>query len=248
VATAITLRSSTDEKDARAIPPVESPENLKLNLLRQNLGTWMGAEDQFLSKQKVPIDKDSEPKWSVKDAWDSDTTAVLLVRRVVKPGLTDITIKSAVDESDLFALPPGHDPKGLTLDGLRRMIGEWLLERDQFLTRAKAPITREQEGNWLAADVATGNTVLIRREVQTVAIRLKRAEGAETESGIHFAANTKLAEVRRRLEARGDMTATDVFINSDGREQVPIGDEAIRSLQSALKDKTLQINSRADWG
>ncbi|HJS98958.1 MAG TPA: hypothetical protein VJ756_07700 [Terriglobales bacterium] len=207
----------------------------------------MKPEDEFLNGLKVPIERDSEPEWSVADVWADATPGIVLIRRSVASTRTSIAVKSATDASDLYAVPPIGDPKKLTLDGLRKMVGEWLLEGDRFLTKEKAPVALEQEGKWSVADVATDNAVLIRRDAQTVEIKLKRGD-AEIGSALRLAPGAKLADVRRRLEAGGDMAADDAFVDADGREQIPIGEEATRSLQSALKDRTLRIISRADWG
>jgi hypothetical protein len=244
----VTLRSETNGQDARAIPPIE--EGYKLDALRQKAGAWLSLDDVFLNPLNVPIERDSEPEWSVGDVWQRQSdqkTAIVLIRRAAEPPPTTITVKSVADAADLFVLPPIADPKKLTLDGLRKRIGTWLLEKDQFLSKDKVPIDRDQESQWSVAVVAADNTVLIRRDIQTVEIKIKRGD-AEIAS-VRFASNAKLKELRGRLEARGDMAADDAFVEADGKEQVPIREEQTRSVQSALsKDKGLLITSRADWG
>jgi hypothetical protein len=246
--TAITVRAATSEADARAIPPIAAPAELRLDALRRKLGAWMRAEDMFLSRAKVPIEPASEPDWTVPDVWDAATSSVVLIQRAVAAAPVRITVVSAEDATDLTTAASPVDVRQVKLDGLRTMLGVWLLERDRFLDKEKAAIERAQEAQWPVADVITGTTALIRRDAPTMRIRLKRGEAPEVDSAVRFAAATRLAEVRRGLVAHGEMEADDAFLQADGRDQVPIGDEATLPLRAVLKGGTLQLTSRSGWG
>jgi hypothetical protein len=244
--TAITVMSVTSEDDARTIPPVPDPKELKLNVLRQKLGVWMSPTDSFLTALKGPVDLDSESEWSAADLWAGGTLGKILIRRAAPPPAVRITVKSVADAGDLYVIPPVDDPKKFMLDVLRKTLGEWLTARDQFLDKTRTPIDSGQESKRSVADVATDSVVLISRVVQSFEIKVQR-DGTEIGSAVRVVPNAKLNSVRRLLEGRGDMSADDAFVDAEGTDQVPLGNESSRSIQSALKNKVLTITSRADW-
>ncbi len=161
-----------------------------------------------------------------------------------------ITVKSATDETDARALPPGAEPEHLRLAALRQKLGAWMKPEDVFLTTGRVAIDGDSEGDWSVADVsdATG-VVLIRRNIQTHEFKVRR-DTADTVTVIRVAANATLREAREQLERRREMDGDDAFVDADGSRQFPVDDERFRPIVSALskKDGQLIITSRADWG
>jgi hypothetical protein len=165
-----------------------------------------------------------------------------------------ITLKAS--DTDVLAVMV-EDPDAFSLKQLRDEVGEYLKPKDQFLTKDGAPILQSHE-KYPIARFVEGNKIGFKRfvdpaapappaQVKIVEIKLKR-DADEINTAGRFAVSVKLAEVRREFQARGFMSVDDAFVEPDARQQIPIEDESTRSLASAIKDTTLRITNRANWG
>lgn len=236
----ITVRSMTDEADARALPPVADTRSYRLGELRRNLGSWMKWGDVFVTVAKATVDPSDEASFTLADVC-AEPAGVILIRRA-----QTLTVRSLADASDQHVVASAADPKTLMLDVLRTTLGDWLKEKDRFLDKAKVAVPPGMEATRLASDVVVDNAVLVRREVQRLELEIRRG-AAKTGPTIRVAASATLAQVRAQLEQDGEMTGMDAFLEADATRQVPLDDEAVRPVTSALKDKVLTFISRADW-